>query len=61
MIFALLNVYLVDIKAVLEDGWFQGINSLAWLIIALSALGGLIIAAVIKFFLYKLKVYESNV
>ena len=52
MIFALLNVYLVDIKAVLEDGWFQGINSLAWLIIALSALGGLIIAAVFaKFFI----------
>ena len=61
MIFALLNVYLVDIKADLEYGWFQVINSLAWLIIALSALGGLIIAAVIKFFLYKLKVYESNV
>ena len=56
MIFALLNVYLVDIKAVLEDGWFQGINSLAWLIIALSALGGLIIAAVFaKIFYISLK------
>ena len=33
----------------MENGWFQGIDSLAILIIALSALGGLVIAAVMKY------------
>ena len=45
IIFALLNVFMVDAKAVLENGWFQGITRLVLVIIVLGALGGLVIAA----------------
>lgn len=40
---------MVDGKAVLENGWFQGITRLVLVIIVLGALGGLIIAAGTEF------------
>ncbi len=40
---------MVDARAVLENGWFQGITRLVLVIIVLGALGGLIIAAVMKY------------
>lgn len=44
-----ISVYTYDYKAVSENGFFQGYNSIVWTVIILQALGGLVIAAVIKY------------
>ncbi|CAF0732032.1 unnamed protein product [Brachionus calyciflorus] len=44
-----ISVYTYDYKAVSQGGFFQGYNSIVWTVIALQALGGLVIAAVIKY------------
>ncbi|RNA29522.1 UDP-N-acetylglucosamine transporter [Brachionus plicatilis] len=44
-----ISVYIYDFKAVTDNGFFQGYNSIVWTVIALQALGGLVIAAVIKY------------
>jgi UDP-sugar transporter A1/2/3 len=45
----LFGVYTTDFTKVTEDGFFQGYNTIVWIVIALQALGGLVIAAVIKY------------
>ncbi|TRY97556.1 hypothetical protein DNTS_002593 [Danionella cerebrum] len=49
LIFGLVGVFLFDRSKVLEMGFFQGYNNLTWTVVTLQALGGLIIAAVIKY------------
>lgn len=44
-----IGVYCNDYNAVTENGFFQGYNSVVWTVIILQALGGLVIAAVIKY------------
>jgi UDP-sugar transporter A1/2/3 len=44
-----ISVYTYDYKPVMSDGFFQGYNSVVWTVISLQALGGLVIAAVIKY------------
>ncbi|XP_053325669.1 UDP-N-acetylglucosamine transporter isoform X2 [Spea bombifrons] len=48
-IFGLMGVFIYDGERVSKDGFFQGYNNLTWAVVALQALGGLVIAAVIKY------------
>lgn len=43
------SVYTYDYTKVTEKGFFQGYNNIVWTVICLQALGGLVIAAVIKY------------
>uniref|UniRef100_A0A8C7HQU5 Solute carrier family 35 member A3b n=3 Tax=Oncorhynchus TaxID=8016 RepID=A0A8C7HQU5_ONCKI len=49
LVFGLIGVFVYDGERVRESGVFQGYNSLTWTVVALQALGGLVIAAVIKY------------
>ncbi|XP_018080140.1 solute carrier family 35 (UDP-N-acetylglucosamine (UDP-GlcNAc) transporter), member A3, gene 2 L homeolog isoform X1 [Xenopus laevis] len=48
-IFGLIGVFIYDGERVSQGGFFQGYNNLTWAVVALQALGGLVIAAVIKY------------
>uniref|UniRef100_A0AC11ATT0 Solute carrier family 35 member A3 n=1 Tax=Ovis aries TaxID=9940 RepID=A0AC11ATT0_SHEEP len=48
-IFGLMGVYVYDGELVSKNGFFQGYNRLTWIVVVLQALGGLVIAAVIKY------------
>ncbi|XP_062848971.1 solute carrier family 35 member A3b [Trichomycterus rosablanca] len=48
-IFALMGVFVCDGEKVQESGIFQGFNGVTCVVIILQALGGLIVAAVIKY------------
>nr|KAF6304777.1 hypothetical protein mPipKuh1_009233 [Pipistrellus kuhlii] len=48
-VFGLMGVYVYDGELVSQNGFFQGYNRLTWAVVALQALGGLVIAAVIKY------------
>ncbi|XP_027440408.1 UDP-N-acetylglucosamine transporter isoform X1 [Zalophus californianus] len=48
-IFGLMGVYIYDGELVSKNGFFQGYNRLTWIVVILQALGGLVIAAVIKY------------
>lgn len=48
-IFGLVIVGIFDYKAVIDKGFFQGYSTVVWIVIFLQAIGGLIIAAVIKY------------
>ncbi|CAF1117253.1 unnamed protein product [Adineta steineri] len=49
IIFGLLIVFFFDYKAVMDKGFFQGYTTIVWIVIFLQAIGGLIIAIVIKY------------
>uniref|UniRef100_A0A8C6WGY2 Solute carrier family 35 member A3a n=1 Tax=Neogobius melanostomus TaxID=47308 RepID=A0A8C6WGY2_9GOBI len=49
LIFGLFGMLAYDGNRVRESGMFQGYNTLTWTVVALQALGGLVIAAVIKY------------
>ncbi|KAJ8374470.1 hypothetical protein SKAU_G00050500 [Synaphobranchus kaupii] len=49
MVFGLMGVFVYDGDRVRDSGMFQGYNRLTWTVVALQALGGLVIAAVIKY------------
>jgi len=48
-IFGLIIVVFFDYKVVLEKGFFQGYTTIVWIVVFLQAIGGLIIASVIKY------------
>ncbi|KAM4721547.1 UDP-N-acetylglucosamine transporter isoform 1-T1 [Rhinophrynus dorsalis] len=48
-IFGLMGVFIYDGERVYKEGFFQGYNNLTWAVVVLQALGGLVIAAVIKY------------
>ncbi|XP_069593521.1 UDP-N-acetylglucosamine transporter isoform X2 [Ranitomeya imitator] len=48
-IFGMMGVLVYDGDRVSKEGFFQGYNHLTWTVVALQALGGLVIAAVIKY------------
>ncbi|XP_019357222.1 PREDICTED: UDP-N-acetylglucosamine transporter isoform X1 [Gavialis gangeticus] len=48
-IFGLMGVYIYDGELISKNGFFQGYNKLTWTVVVLQALGGLVIAAVIKY------------
>ncbi|KAJ8274563.1 hypothetical protein COCON_G00091880 [Conger conger] len=49
LVFGLMGVFVYDGERVRESGMFQGYNRITWMVVALQALGGLVIAAVIKY------------
>lgn len=49
LVFGFGGVFTYDRERVLENGLFQGYNNVTWSVVALQALGGLVIAAVIKY------------
>ncbi|XP_052405613.1 UDP-N-acetylglucosamine transporter isoform X1 [Carassius gibelio] len=49
LVFGLGGVFAYDGERVQENGLFQGYNHVTWTVVALQALGGLVIAAVIKY------------
>jgi len=48
-VFGTIGSLYYDYDAIQKDGFFQGYNNLVWSVIALNAIGGLIVAAVIKY------------
>ncbi|XP_039896361.1 solute carrier family 35 member A3a [Simochromis diagramma] len=49
LVFGLFGMMAYDGERVRESGMFQGYNTITWTVVALQALGGLVIAAVIKY------------
>ena len=49
VLFGLINVFVIDGDLVRSNGAFQGYNHLVWSIVFISAIGGLLIAAVIAY------------
>ncbi|KAM9500752.1 solute carrier family 35 member A3b [Clarias gariepinus] len=49
LIFGLIGVFAQDGDKVRENGILQGYNSVTWVVVILQAMGGLIVAAVIKY------------
>uniref|UniRef100_A0A3Q2EA63 Solute carrier family 35 member A3a n=1 Tax=Cyprinodon variegatus TaxID=28743 RepID=A0A3Q2EA63_CYPVA len=49
LVFGLFGMLAYDGERVRESGMFQGYNTVTWTVVALQALGGLVIAAVIKY------------
>ncbi|XP_028832916.1 solute carrier family 35 member A3b isoform X2 [Denticeps clupeoides] len=49
LVFGLTGMLVVDGEKVRESGMFQGYNKITWAVVVLQALGGLVIAAVIKY------------
>ncbi|MCJ8734641.1 hypothetical protein PDJAM_G00237730 [Pangasius djambal] len=49
LVFGLFGMLLYDGERVKEHGMLQGYNSVTWTVVSLQALGGLVIAAVIKY------------
>ncbi|XP_066548009.1 UDP-N-acetylglucosamine transporter [Amia ocellicauda] len=48
-VFGLMGMWVYDGERVREAGMFQGYNGVTWTVVSLQALGGLVIAAVIKY------------
>ncbi|KAJ7992977.1 hypothetical protein DPEC_G00267670 [Dallia pectoralis] len=49
LVFGLVGMLAYDGERVQDSGMFQGYNTITWIVVALQALGGLVIAAVIKY------------
>ncbi|CAL8308899.1 unnamed protein product [Lota lota] len=49
LVFGLFGMLAYDGERVRQSGMFQGYNTITWTVVALQALGGLVIAAVIKY------------
>eukprot|EP00063_Salmo_salar_P050257 XP_014025092.1 PREDICTED: UDP-N-acetylglucosamine transporter-like isoform X2 [Salmo salar] len=49
LVFGLMGMFAYDGERVRESGMFKGYNTITWTVVALQALGGLVIAAVIKY------------
>ncbi|XP_077869795.1 UDP-N-acetylglucosamine transporter-like [Saccoglossus kowalevskii] len=59
-LFGLIGVFWYDGQAVYKDGFLQGYNNITWAVVLLQAIGGLIIAAVIKYADNILKGFASS-
>ncbi|XP_020632747.1 UDP-N-acetylglucosamine transporter-like [Orbicella faveolata] len=61
IIFGLIAVYVNDGSAVQSQGFLQGYNRITWIVIALQAFGGLVVAAVVKYADNILKGFATSV
>ncbi|XP_051234013.1 solute carrier family 35 member A3a [Dicentrarchus labrax] len=61
LVFGLFGMLVYDGERVRESGMFQGYNRVTWTVVALQALGGLVIAAVIKYADNILKGFATSV
>nr|XP_006000075.1 PREDICTED: UDP-N-acetylglucosamine transporter-like isoform X2 [Latimeria chalumnae] len=59
--FGTLSVYIYDEDCVKLNGVFQGYNKYTWIVIALQAFGGLVIATVMKYADNILKVFATSI
>ena len=57
---ALITVFYKDSAAVFEAGFFQGYTPLVWLVVAVQAAGGLIVAVVVKLLDNVAKVFAAS-
>lgn len=48
-LFGVLTAYVYDYGTIMENGFFQGYNSLVWTVIGIQAAGGLLVAVVVKY------------
>ncbi|KAF4089441.1 hypothetical protein AMELA_G00066860 [Ameiurus melas] len=61
LLFGLIGVFAQDGEKVRENGILQGYNSVTWAVVILQAMGGLIVAAVIKYADNILKSFATSV
>eukprot|EP00612_Vaucheria_litorea_P006193 CAMPEP_0171475720 /NCGR_PEP_ID=MMETSP0946-20130122/3161_1 /TAXON_ID=109269 /ORGANISM="Vaucheria litorea, Strain CCMP2940" /LENGTH=356 /DNA_ID=CAMNT_0012005841 /DNA_START=46 /DNA_END=1113 /DNA_ORIENTATION=- len=61
ILFALVSVYTKDFAKVNGNGFFHGYNFVVWGVIALQAIGGLVVAVVVKYADNILKAFASAV
>jgi UDP-sugar transporter A1/2/3 len=57
---ALLTVWAKDAAAVRSAGFFQGYNGVVWTVVAVQAVGGLVVAVVVKYADNVLKVFATS-
>ncbi|GFH45524.1 hypothetical protein CTEN210_01998 [Chaetoceros tenuissimus] len=60
MILALITVFVQDGGVIQEKGFFVGYSSLVWLVVVIQAVGGLIVAVVVKYADNVLKTFASS-
>lgn len=60
MILSLITVYVEDGRIVAEKGFFVGYSSLVWSVVVIQAVGGLIVAVVVKYADNVLKTFASS-
>ncbi|XP_036409520.1 UDP-N-acetylglucosamine transporter-like isoform X2 [Megalops cyprinoides] len=61
LVFGLMGMFVYDGKRVMESGMFQGYNRITWIVVVLQALGGLVVAAVIKYADNILKSFTTSI
>lgn len=61
IVFALVSAYTKDLSAVREKGFFHGYTALVWGVILLQAVGGLVVAVVVRYADNILKAFASAV
>lgn len=61
VLIAFVSVYTYDYQLVKQNGFFYGYNSLVWLVVAVQAVGGLLVATVIKYADNILKEFASSI
>lgn len=60
IIIAYLTIYFKDATAVRSQGFFGGYNSIVWTVVTVQAVGGLIVATVVKYADNVLKVFATS-
>mmetsp|Transcript_21267 Transcript_21267/g.31488 ORF Transcript_21267/g.31488 Transcript_21267/m.31488 type:complete len:392 (-) Transcript_21267:148-1323(-) len=60
MVISLLTVYIQDGRIVAEKGFFVGYSPLVWTVVVIQAVGGLIVAVVVKYADNVLKTFASS-
>eukprot|EP00568_Trieres_chinensis_P006544 CAMPEP_0183310896 /NCGR_PEP_ID=MMETSP0160_2-20130417/33912_1 /TAXON_ID=2839 ORGANISM="Odontella Sinensis, Strain Grunow 1884" /NCGR_SAMPLE_ID=MMETSP0160_2 /ASSEMBLY_ACC=CAM_ASM_000250 /LENGTH=431 /DNA_ID=CAMNT_0025475301 /DNA_START=97 /DNA_END=1392 /DNA_ORIENTATION=+ len=60
IIIAYITVYVEDSKTVAERGFFSGYTSMVWTVVTVQAVGGLIVAVVVKYADNVLKVFAAS-
>lgn len=60
MIIAYLTVFLKDSAAVHEHGFFGGYSNIVWSVVTVQAVGGLIVAVVVRYADNVLKVFATS-
>ena len=60
VVIAYIAVYLKDAAAIRQNGFFGGYNNIVWTVVSVQAVGGLIVATVVKYADNVLKVFATS-
>ena len=60
VIIAYITVYLKDAAAIRQQGFLGGYNNIVWTVVSVQAIGGLIVATVVKYADNVLKVFATS-